>query len=180
MPSAIDKIDKKIGSRWQGEGRISNQDLADRSGLSPSPCLRRVRSLETSGVIKGYVALLNPAELGLGVTAFVRVRLREQGDRHLAEFETAVATIAEVMDCYLMTGESDYLLRVLVSSLAAFEEMLRLKITSIPGVAEVTTSFALRPVVQRTDLPLDNHGRDRPSSERQILAGALEEGQTGA
>lgn len=154
MPSGIDQIDKNILSILQVEGRVTNQTLADRTGLSPSPCLRRVRGLEASGVIKGYVALLDPSELGLGVTAFVRVRLREQGDRNLAEFEKAVAELPEVMDCYLMTGESDYQLRVLVPSLTAFEELLRLKIISIAGVAEVTTSFALRPVIQRTELPL--------------------------
>lgn len=154
MPSGIDQIDKNILSILQVEGRVTNQTLADRTGLSPSPCLRRVRGLEASGVIKGYVALLDPSELGLGVTAFVRVRLREQGDRNLAEFEKAIAELPEVMDCYLMTGESDYQLRVLVPSLTAFEELLRLKIISIAGVAEVTTSFALRPVIQRTELPL--------------------------
>lgn len=154
MPNGIDQIDKNILSILQVEGRVTNQTLADRTGLSPSPCLRRVRGLEASGVIKGYVALLDPSELGLGVTAFVRVRLREQGDRNLAEFEKAVAELPEVMDCYLMTGESDYQLRVLVPSLTAFEELLRLKIISIAGVAEVTTSFALRPVIQRTELPL--------------------------
>lgn len=154
MPSGIDQIDKNILSILQVEGRVTNQTLADRTGLSPSPCLRRVRGLEASGVIKGYVALLDPSELGLGVTAFVRVRLREQGDRNLAEFEKAVAELPEVMDCYLMTGESDYQLRVLVPSLTAFEELLRLEIISIAGVAEVTTSFALRPVIQRTELPL--------------------------
>lgn len=154
MPSGIDQIDKNILSILQVEGRVTNQTLADRTGLSPSPCLRRVRGLEASGVIKGYVALLDPSELGLGVTAFVRVRLREQGDRNLAEFEKAVAQLPEVMDCYLMTGEADYQLRVLVPSLTAFEELLRLKIISIAGVAEVTTSFALRPVIQRTELPL--------------------------
>lgn len=154
MLSRTDQIDKNILSILQVEGRVTNQTLADRTGLSPSPCLRRVRGLEASGVIKGYVALLDPSELGLAVTAFVRVRLREQGDRHLAEFEKAVAELPEVMDCYLMTGESDYQLRVLVPSLTAFEELLRLKIISIAGVAEVTTSFALRPVIQRTELPL--------------------------
>ena len=154
MPNGIDQIDKNILSILQVEGRVTNQMLADRTGLSPSPCLRRVRGLEASGVIKGYVALLDPSELGLGVTAFVRVRLREQGDRRLAEFEKAVAQLPEVMDCYLMTGEADYQLRVLVPSLTAFEELLRLKIISIAGVAEVTTSFALRPVIQRTELPL--------------------------
>lgn len=137
----------------QGAGRTTNQDLADQCGLSPSPCLRRVRRLEADGVIRGYVALLDPLMLGLAVTAFVRVRLKEQGDRHLSDFEDAIRAIPEVLECYLMTGDADYQLRVLVRSLSDFEDLLRYKITPLKVVAQVTTSFALRPVIQRTELP---------------------------
>lgn len=151
----IDTIDRRILSALQRDGRITNTELADRVGLSPSPCLRRVRQLEAAGVISGYVALLDPAGLGLGVTAFVRVRLDQQGDRYLATFETAVSELPEVMECYLMTGESDYQLRVLVSSLSEFEDFLRFKLTRIDGVAQVTSSFALRPIVYRTALPVE-------------------------
>jgi Lrp/AsnC family leucine-responsive transcriptional regulator len=154
MPQNIDDIDQRILVRLQEDGRITNHELANRVGLSPSPCLRRVRQLETSGVIGGYVALLNPEALGLGVTAFVRVRLDGQDDRHLAAFEEAVADLPEVMECYLMTGESDYQLRVLVSSLAEFEDFLRQKLTRISGISQVTSSFALRPVVYKTALPV--------------------------
>ncbi|MBW8911914.1 MAG: Lrp/AsnC family transcriptional regulator, partial [Sphingomonas sp.] len=136
-------------------GRISNHELAEQVGLSPSPCLRRVRQLEAAGLISGYVALLDPAALGLSVTAFVRVRLAEQGDRHLAAFESAVLALPEVMECYLMTGESDYQMRVLVGSLAEFEDFLRHKLTPISVVAQVTSSFALRPIVYRTALPVE-------------------------
>ncbi|MEQ1547207.1 MAG: Lrp/AsnC family transcriptional regulator [Chakrabartia sp.] len=148
-----DAIDLKILEQLQSDGRLTNQDLADRIGLSPSPCLRRVRQLETSGMISRYVALVDPAAIGLWVTAFVRVRLDQQDDRHLADFETAVSEFPEVMECYLMTGESDYQLRVLVGSLVQFEEFLRYRLTRVKGVANVTTSFALRPVIYKTALP---------------------------
>jgi Lrp/AsnC family leucine-responsive transcriptional regulator len=133
---------------------VTNHELATRIGLSPSPCLRRVRQLEENGIIQNYVALVDAAALGLHVTAFVRVRLDGQDDRHLAAFEAAIAEFPEVMECYLMTGESDYQLRVLVNSLAAFEDFLRQRLTKIAGVSQVTSSFALRPVVYRTAIPV--------------------------
>jgi Lrp/AsnC family transcriptional regulator, leucine-responsive regulatory protein len=155
MPiEALDDIDRKILSVLQTEGRITNQELADLVGLSPSPCLRRVRHLEQSGVIANYVALLDPNAVGLGVTAFVRVRLNAQDDIQLARFETAIAAFSEVMECYLMTGDSDYQIRVLVGSLQEFEDFLRQKLTRLPGVSQVTSSFALRPIVYRTALPV--------------------------
>lgn len=154
MPQVLDAADLRILRALQTEGRISNADLAERVGLSPSPCLRRVRLLEEAGIIKQYVALLDPAQIGLPVTAFVRVRLERQDDRQLARFEEAVRELPEVMECYLMTGESDYQLRILVESLAHFEDFLRLRLTTIPGISAVTSSFALREVVYRTALPL--------------------------
>jgi Lrp/AsnC family transcriptional regulator, leucine-responsive regulatory protein len=149
----LDSIDAAILTLLQADGRISNNEMAERVGLSPSPCLRRVRALEARGLVRGYVALLDPTALGLEVIAFVRVRLREQGDRHLADFEAAVAALPEVMECYLTTGEGDYQLRVLVGSLTEFEDFLRKKLTPIATVAQVTSSIALRPVVYRTALP---------------------------
>ncbi|KKW92073.1 MULTISPECIES: Lrp/AsnC family transcriptional regulator [Sphingobium] len=153
MPS-LDEIDRKLLRALQANGRITNQDLSDLVGLSPSPCLRRLRQLESAGVISHYAALVDPAAVGLTVTAFVRVRLDQQDDRHLAAFEKAVDGFPEVMECYLMTGDADYQLRILVESLNLFEDFLRHKLTKIRGVAQVTTSFALRPVVYRTALPL--------------------------
>jgi Lrp/AsnC family leucine-responsive transcriptional regulator len=132
---------------------MTNQDLAENIGLSPSPCLRRVRQLEANGIISRYVALVDPEKIGLSVTAFVRVRLDQQDDRHLADFETAVSDFPEVMECYLMTGEADYQLRVLVASLTQFEDFLRFRLTRVRGVANVTTSFALRPVIYKTAVP---------------------------
>jgi Lrp/AsnC family leucine-responsive transcriptional regulator len=155
MPNIeLNEIDRKILECLQSDGRMTNQLLSEQIGLSPSPCLRRVRLLEENGVIAGYVALVNPDAIGLPVTAFVRIRLDQQDDGHLASFETAVAGFPEVMECYLMSGESDYQLRVLVGSLGEFEDFLRHKLTRITGVSKVTTSFALRPVVYRTALPI--------------------------
>jgi Lrp/AsnC family leucine-responsive transcriptional regulator len=154
MPiNALDEIDRRILDALQANGRMSNQELSEQVGLSPSPCLRRVRQLEAGGVIARYVALVDPEAIGLSVTAFVRVRLDQQDDRHLADFEAAVANFPEVMECYLMTGEADYQLRVLVRSLGQFEDFLRRRLTCVKGVANVTTSFALRPVIYKTGLP---------------------------
>lgn len=150
----LDAIDRRILTALQEDGRMTNQQLAERVGLSPSPCLRRVRALEDSRAIDRYVALVDPEIAGLSVSAFVRVRLDRQDDRHLAMFEEAVRDVPEVMECYLMTGDADYQLRVLVPSLDAFEDFLRSKLTRIDGVSEVTTSFALRPIVYRTAIPL--------------------------
>lgn len=150
----MDELDCRILAELQVDGRISNQELSDRIGLSPSPCLRRLRQLESDGVIQRYVALVDPEAVGLGVSAFVRVRLDQQDDRHLAVFEAAVTEFPEVMECYLMTGEADYQLRVLVGSLGEFEDFLRHRLTRIAGVAQVTTSFALRPIIYKTALPI--------------------------
>lgn len=110
--------------------------------------------LEKAGVITHYVALVDPESVGLGVTAFVRVRLDQQDDRHLAMFENTVTGFPEVMECYLMTGDADYQLRVIVRSLIAFEDFLRHKLTRIEGVSQVTTSFALRPIIYKTAIPV--------------------------
>ncbi|WP_336965172.1 Lrp/AsnC family transcriptional regulator [Sphingobium aquiterrae] len=150
----IDDLDRRILAELQQDGRMTNQQLSERVGLSPSPCLRRLKNLEAAQIIKRYVALVDPDLVGLGVTAFVRVRLDQQGDRHLTEFEDAVGAFPEVMECYLMTGDSDYQLRVVVKDLRAFEDFLRYKLTRIAGVSQVTTSFALRPLVYNTALPI--------------------------
>lgn len=155
----LDDLDRKILRDLQENGRMSNLDLSESIGLSPSPCLRRLKQLEANGIITRYVALVNPASIGLDVTAFVRVRLDQQDDRHLTTFEGAIVEFPEVMECYLMTGDADYQLRVVVESLYAFEEFLRSRLTRISGVAQVTTSFALRPVVYKTALPVK---ADRP------------------
>ncbi|AMK25976.1 Lrp/AsnC family transcriptional regulator [Sphingobium sp. TKS] len=149
----MDALDFRILAELQANGRMSNQELSEKVGLSPSPCLRRLRHLEDRGIISRYVALVDPAAVGLSVTAFVRVRLDRQDDKHLEIFENMVSGFPEVMECYLMSGDADYHLRVLVGSLSEFETFLRAKLTKIAGVAEVKTSFGLRQVVYRTELP---------------------------
>jgi Lrp/AsnC family transcriptional regulator, leucine-responsive regulatory protein len=151
---ALDQIDRRILAELQQNARLSNTDLAERAGISASPCWRRVRQLEEGGVIERYVTLLNPARLGLGVSVFVQVRLSTQIESALEIFEGAILARPEVMECYLMTGDSDYLLRVVVADLGAYERFLMDHLTRVPGVANIRSSFALRSVKYRTDLPL--------------------------
>ena len=150
----LDPIDRNILSILQEDARISNLDLARRVGLSPSPCLRRVRELERSGLVRRHVTLLDPQALGLGVSVFTQVRLDRQIERSLETFEAAVLVRPEVMECYLMTGDSDYLLRVVVPDVPAFERFLVEHLTRVPGVANLRSSFALKQVKYTTALPL--------------------------
>lgn len=150
----LDEIDRRILTALQHDGRLTNQDLAARVGISPSPCWRRVRALETAGVIKAYAALVDPGSIGLDVSVFTQVSLDRQGEKNLQVFEQAVGAWPEIMECYLMTGDADYLLRVVVPDLAAYEKFLMQKLTRIPGIASIKSSFALRSVKYRTDLPI--------------------------
>ena len=150
----IDAMDRRILHELQNDGRLTNLELADRIGLSPSPCLRRMKRLEEQGVLSRYVALVDPAIVGLGVTVFTRVSLSSQGDAQLTRFEKAVTSWPEVMECYLMSGEADYQLRVVVPSLAAYETFLRQRLTPVPGIAKIQSSFAFRPVIYRTELSI--------------------------
>lgn len=155
MPNQhLDRITWRILDRLQRNARISNADLAREVGLSPSPCLRRVRELEHSGVIKDYVTLLEPAEVGLPISVFVQVTLERQVERALETFEHAMLDRAEVMECYLMTGDADYLLRVVVANIEAYEAFLKEHLTRVPGVSGIKSSFALNQVKYRTALPL--------------------------
>lgn len=150
----LDEIDRRILVELQRDGRLTNQDLAGRIGVSASPCWRRVRALEESGVIKGYAALVDPAALGLNVSVFTQVSLERQEKKALQVFEAAVGEWPEIMECYLMTGDADYLLRVVVPDLAAYERFLMARLTRIRGIASIKSSFALRSVKYRTDLPI--------------------------
>jgi len=152
----LDAIDLKILKVIQERSDITNSELANLVGLSPSPCLRRVKILEDAGVIARRVTLLHPAAIDLSVNVFVSVSLEKQIEERLQEFEQAVRRRPEVMECYLMTGESDYLLRVVVPDLAAYEAFLKYHLTRIPGVASIKSSFALKQVQYRTALPLDH------------------------
>ena len=155
MPiSDLNEIDLKILEHLQKNARLSNVELAEHVHLSQSPCLRRVRNMETSGVIKGYVALVDQNAVGLPVSVFVNVRLEKQIEQALEVFEETVKQWSEVMECYLMTGDSDYLLRVVTSDLAAYERFLMDKLTRVPGVASINSSFALKQVTYKTALPI--------------------------
>lgn len=150
----LDSIDRRILACLQRNGRISNVDLAREVGLSASPCLRRVRDLEQSGVIDRYVAVLDQRAAGLALSIFVQVTLERQVETALETFERLVAARPEVMECYLMTGDSDYLLRIVVEDVAAYEEFLKSHLTRIPGVASIKSSFALNRVKYETALPI--------------------------
>jgi DNA-binding Lrp family transcriptional regulator len=152
---SLDAIDHRILIRLQANARITNADLSREVGLSPSPCLRRVKELEQNGTIKSYVTLLDPAAVGLPVSVFVQVTLERQVEAALETFEAAVIKRPEVMECYLMTGDADYLIRIVVASIDDFERFLVNELTTIPGVASIKSSFALKQVAYRTDLPLD-------------------------
>jgi DNA-binding Lrp family transcriptional regulator len=154
--SRLDSIDWKILSALQENARISNVDLADCVSLSPSPCLARVKALEREGVICGHVTLLNPGAVGLGVSVFVQVRLEKQVEPSLTAFEKAVAERPEVMECYLMTGTSDYLLRVVVSDLQEFQRFVTDVVSRIPGVGNIQSSVALKQVKYKTALPISH------------------------
>ncbi len=152
--SSLDDIDRRILARLQEDARLPNVELADAVGLSPSPCLRRVRALEERGAIRKHVTLVDPAAVGLPVSVFVNVSLERQVEAALRRFEAAVLTRPEVMECYLMTGDADYLLRVVCADLGAYERFLLDHLTQVPGVASIRSSFALKQVKYSTALPL--------------------------
>lgn len=150
----LDRYDKAILAALQADGRISNVQLAARVNLSESACLRRVRALEDAGLIDHYVALVNQAKAGVPGNVFVFIALNREVDSELAAFEEAVRDLPEVMECFLMTGEFDYLLRVVVADMADYERLHRDSLTRLPGVARVNSSVAIRTVQKKTELPL--------------------------
>ena len=151
---SLDRYDKLILEALQNDGRISNVQLAQRVSLSESACLRRVRALEESGMIDRYAALVSQREVGLPGNVFVHIGLHREEQSELAAFEEAVKCIPEVMECYLMTGEFDYLLRVVVANMADFERLHKGALTRLPGVARVNSSVCIRTVRHKTQLPL--------------------------
>jgi len=151
--AAMDARDRQIVRELQKDGRLTNQELAERVNLSPSPCLRRVRLLEEAGVITGYTALVDQKAMGLPVTAFIRVRLERHADETVKTFEARVARLDEVLDCWLLAGGDDYLLRVVVASLEAYEAFVRRRLHAIPGIASIDTSFAYGTVKSTRVLP---------------------------
>lgn len=155
MPNLpYDKTDRKILDALQDNARITNIELAQMVGLSPSPCLQRVRRLQESGLISRYVTLLNPLALGLTVSVFIQVSLERQVERALESFEKAIQSRPEVMECYLMTGDADYLLRVVVPDVPSLERFIVNYLSKISGIASIKSSFALKQVKYKTALPL--------------------------
>ncbi|MDR1367331.1 MAG: Lrp/AsnC family transcriptional regulator [Candidatus Accumulibacter sp.] len=153
--NAIDGYDRNILKQLQRDGRISNQDLADRIGLSPSPCLRRVRALEESGVIMGYHASLDAQKLGYSLVALVHVAMDKHTPERFENFDDAIRKIPEVLECLLITGQAaDYQVKVLAQDMESYQELLLNRINRIPGVTGVHSSFVLRKVVDRADIPV--------------------------
>jgi Lrp/AsnC family leucine-responsive transcriptional regulator len=149
-----DATDVKILNQLQENAKLTNVELSARVNLSPSPCLARVRALEQSGIISRYVTLLDPQKLGLGISVFIQVTLERQVERDLNDFQAAITNYAEVMECYLMTGDFDYLIRVVVSDMPALERFILDKLTKIAGIANIKSSLALKQVKYKTTLPL--------------------------
>ena len=155
MPiDTLDKVDKRILIELQKNARLSNVELADRVGLSPSPCLARVRSLEASGVIKRHVTLLDADRVDLSLNVFISISLERQSEKELARFERTVGNLPEVMECYLMTGDSDYLLRVAVEDVNALRSFILTRLTTIEGVSNIRSSLALKQIKYETALPI--------------------------
>mgnify|MGYP003658761167 FL=1 len=155
----FDATDLKLLIALQDDARLSNVTLAKRVGLSPSACLARVRALEKNGVIDRYVTLLNPAMMGLGMNVFIHITLERQTETELSAFEAAMRENPDVMECYLMTGDSDYLVRVAVPDLPALEHFIVARLSKTPGVANIRSSFTLKQVKYQTALPLAVEGR---------------------
>mgnify|MGYP000891202290 FL=1 len=150
----LDLVDMRILDELQKDSSLSNVELSKRVHLSPSPCLSRVKALEANGIISRYVALANPAALGLDLNVFISISLKSQDKQALADFEQRISEHDEVMECYLMTGDSDYLIRVAVTNIGALERFILEQLTPIPGIDKIRSSFALKQVLYKTALPL--------------------------
>ncbi len=153
-----DRTDRLILHELQLDGRLTNAALAQRASLSESACLRRVRRLEEIGLIRGYVGLVDQSSAGYPDNVFVRITLNSQQQDDLKDFETAVREIPEVMECYLMSGDADYLLRVIVADSRDYERIHSQHLTRLPGVDRVHSSFALRTVIKKTEMPVRGPG----------------------
>lgn len=155
MPTTeLDKYDQRILQYLQQDGRISNQELAERIGLSPAACWRRVKALEESGVIRGFVALVNPEKVGQSLNVLVMVTLQRHSLDSTTEFETQIREYPEVLQCYATTGQSDFILRVVIQDMPAYDRFLNEKIFTLKGIAQVNSNFALREIKNETAMPL--------------------------
>ena len=153
----LDRTDRRILEQMQRNGRISNLELADAVGLSPTPCSRRVKRLEESGIIDRHVTLLDQSRLGLKLTAFITIAMDRHTPDRFDNFERQVSAFPEVIECAVVTGQSaDYLVKAVVADMEYYEAFLLGKLTRIEGVTGVQSSFVLRPVIRKTELPLDH------------------------
>lgn len=150
----LDAIDLRILAELQADCSLSNVELAKRVHLTPSPCLARVKALKRQGIITAYVALVDSRAIGLDLNVFISISLTSQSKSALADFEQRIVQQEEVMECYLMTGDSDYLIRVAVPNIQALERFIQDQLTSIPGIEKIRSSFALKQVSYKTALPL--------------------------
>lgn len=155
LRAPLDRADRRILAELQNSGRISNVELAGKVGLSPSPCLARVKQLEDKGIVSRYVALLDPESIGSTVSVFIQISLTNQTERNLETFEKVVIALPEVMECYLMSGDSDYLLRVVVTDTVALRDFILDKLTKIEAVSSIRSSFSLKQVKYQTALPIE-------------------------
>ena len=153
--ATLDEIDKKLLAELQAQGRITNVDLARRVGLTAPPCLRRVRSLEEDGVIRGYHAELDASRLGFAITVFAMVSLKSQAEEDLKAFEEHIKTLPEVRECHMLNGEIDFILKIVSRDLQSFQEFLTSKLTPAPNVASVKTSLTIRTAKYEPGVPLE-------------------------
>jgi DNA-binding Lrp family transcriptional regulator len=154
MPKSLDRLDRRILDELQSDARISNQELAQRVGLSPAPCWRRLRRLEQEGFIAGYATLLCAAAIGLPIQAYALVSLENHHPQTVRQFDQLVQERPEVLECHSMSGPNDYLLRIVAASMAAYEQFLSTSVLQLPGVRSVNTSFVLRTKKLTTRLPV--------------------------
>jgi DNA-binding Lrp family transcriptional regulator len=153
--ATLDRIDRQLLAELQKEGRVTNVDLAKRVGLTAPPCLRRVRTLEEDGVIRGYHADLDPSKLGFAITVFAMVSLRSQAEEDLRAFENHIKALPEVRECHMLNGEIDFILKIVSRDLQSFQEFLTSKLTPAPNVASVKTSLTIRTAKHEPGVPLD-------------------------
>ena len=152
---AFDEIDRQIMAHLQADGRMTNVDLADRVGLTAPPCLRRVRTLEEKGAIRGYHADLDPVWLGYPITVFAMVSLKSQAETDLEAFEAHVADIPEIRECYMLNGDIDFILKIVAKDLSSFQQFLTTKLTTAPNVAHVRTSLTIRSSKSLPGVPVE-------------------------
>ncbi|WP_447724553.1 Lrp/AsnC family transcriptional regulator [Sphingomonas koreensis] len=152
---AFDEIDRQIMAHLQADGRMTNVDLADRVGLTAPPCLRRVRTLEEKGAIRGYHADLDPVWLGYTITVFAMVSLKSQAETDLEAFEAHVSGIPEIRECYMLNGDIDFILKIVAKDLSSFQQFLTTKLTTAPNVAHVRTSLTIRSSKSLPGVPVE-------------------------